>query len=318
MEVKVVKLYNPFPVGPTNIYIINREIVLDSGINLPESVQKLENSLKELDLDFDTAKLVISHPHADHFGSAYLFKKAFAHRNACKKLHDAERSYLELVYIHFQREGLPYRLALRMMENYERVYKGLVIASDSCSAIGGTLKANGDVLKVIHVPGHSYGHIALYHKETSTIFSGDVMLNGITPNPMIEPIDEERRMPVIEQYLETLENLYKLEISRAYPGHRDVVFDYRKIIRNHLKEYEKRSLLIFENAHKKNAFEVATSLFADLKQLFLIMTETIAQLDFLEKRGFVEKRDGRYHVTGEKSELVEMWTRIKEKIVSKG
>jgi len=316
MEVRVVKLYNPFPVGPTNVYIINREIVLDSGINLPKSVQKLENSLKELDLDFDTAKLVISHPHVDHFGSAYLFKNAFAHRDACKKLYDAERRYIELVYIHFQREGLPYKLALKMMENFERVYKGLVIASDSCSAIGNTLKTNGDVLRVIHVPGHSYGHIALYHKETATIFSGDVMLNGITPNPMIEPVDEERRMPVIDQYLETLENLYKLKISKVYPGHRDVVVDYRKVIRDHLEDYEKRSLLIFENANKKNAFEIATSLFTDLKQLFLIMTETIAQLDFLEMRGFVEKRDGKYHVTGERDELEEVWTGIKERIVS--
>lgn len=315
MEVRIAKIYNPYPAGETNVYIINDELVFDSGINLPQSVDMLKKALNEANLDFESAGLVISHPHADHFGSAYLFRNVMAHENACKKLYDAEKHYFELVYAHFSLEGMPDELAKRMRERAEKKYAGLVKPCTCCGRIGERVKASGDVLEVIHVPGHSYGHIALYHRESGSLFSGDILLDGITPNPVIEPLNELERMPVLEQYLNTLKKLYRLEVSRVYPGHRGVIENHRRVIEEYVRSFESRSFQVLEIADGKNAFEIATTLFDDMRQLFLIMSETIAQVDFLADRGFLEKRgDGRYRVTAERRELEEEWTRIREGI----
>ncbi len=316
MEVRTAKVFNPYPAGETNVYIINREVVFDSGINLPQSVDMLKRALDEVNLDFESARLVISHPHADHFGSAYLFRNVMAHENACYKLYDAEKRYFELVYAHFSLEGMPGALAERMRERAEKKYAGLVKPCTCCGKVGDRIRANGDILEVIHVPGHSYGHIALYHRESGSLFSGDILLNGITPNPVIEPTNEIERMPVLEQYLDTLRKLYRLEVSRVYPGHRSTINDHRKVIEKYVTSFESRSFQVLDVAEGKTAFEIATTLFDDMTQLFLIMSETIAQVDFLASRGFLERDDeGRYKVTAERGELEEVWRGIKEEIL---
>ncbi len=317
MKVEIAKIFNPYPAGDTNVYIINNEVVFDSGINLPQSVEALKNSLKNSGLDFDSAKLVISHPHADHFGSAYLFSNVLAHENSCWKLSDAEESYFRLVYAHFIREGMPVKLAELMEERVKKTYKGLVIPCKKCGKIGKKIKAGDDTLEVLHLPGHSYGHIALYHRDSKSLFSGDIMLEGITPNPVIEPISEDERLIVIDLYLKTLEILYSLDVEKVYPGHRELKRSHREVIREYVESFEERSLEVFRNADGKNSFEIATSIFGRNKQVFLIMTETIAQVDFLANKGFIERRNGKYFRTADEGELKELWTEIRERILKK-
>ncbi len=315
MKVEIAKVFNPYPAGDTNVYIINDELVFDSGINLPQSVSALKNSLKSSGLDFETARLVISHPHADHFGSAYLFSNVLAHENSCWKLSDAEESYFRLVYAHFIGEGMPLRLARLMEERVKETYKGLVLPCSKCGKIGNKIRAGDDVLQILHVPGHSYGHIALYHEESRTLFSGDIMLDGITPNPVIEPIDDHERLQVIDLYIETLKKLYSLEIKRIFPGHREIRRPHREIIREYLESFEERSFEVFRHADGRNSFEIATSLFGRNRQVFLIMTETIAQVDFLRDKGILEKRNGKYFRSADEEDLKELWTEIKEMIL---
>ncbi len=318
MKVEIAKIFNPYPAGDTNVYIINGEVVFDSGINLPQSVEALEKALKNSGIDFDSAKLVISHPHADHFGSAYLFSNVLAHENSCWKLSDAEESYFKLVYQHFMNEGMPLKLAEQMEKRVKETYKGLVLPCGKCGKIGSRVKAGDDVLEVIHIPGHSYGHIALYHRGSCSLFSGDVMLDGITPNPVIEPVDEVERLVVIELYLNTLKKLYSLDVKRVYPGHRKMKRSHREVIREYLDSFQQRSFEVFEHADGKNSFEIATSLFGKTRQVFLIMTETIAQVDFLVEKGILERRDGKYIRTAEIEDLRELWTEIKERTLREG
>ncbi len=315
MKVKIAKVFNPYPAGDTNVYIINDEVVFDSGINLPQSVRTLENSLKSSGLDFKSARLIISHPHADHFGSAHLFEKIMAHENSCWKLADAEESYFRLVYEHFIGEGMPLRLAQLMEERVKETYKGLVLPCKRCGKIGKNVKAGDDTLEVLHAPGHSYGHIALYHRESRTLFSGDIMLDGITPNPVIEPVNEYERLSVIDLYLKTLERLYSLDIERVYPGHRELEGSHRDVIRDYLDSFQQRSFEVFEHAEDRNSFEIATVLFGRNRQVFLIMTETIAQVDFLREKGFLEKKNGKYFRSADEDDLKELWIKIKERIL---
>ena len=307
MKIQKIKLPSPFPPNHTNAYLINDFLLVDAGVNSEENVKILEKF-------GDEVILFLTHPHADHFGAAYLFKFVYGHEITCKRLRDAEEEYFELVYHHFISEGLPESLAKKMQERARERYRGYVIPYDNCKKAPEKIKVDGDVFDVIHTPGHSFGHLCLYHKETKTIFCGDIVLENITPNPVIEPINEEKRLCVLDHYIKTLRELYNLEVRKAYPGHREIRKDWRELILSFIDNWRNRSLEIWRLADGKTAFEIATTLFPDIKQIFLAMTETIAHADFLLSNNLVEKRGVRYFRCSEREEVEELWRGIKERI----
>ncbi len=312
MEVVKIKVYNPFPAGETNVYIINDELVVDAGVSDERVKQKLEEALRIRGMDFESATLVVTHPHADHFGSAYLFSKVFAHENACEKMFDAEKEYFRLVTSHFILEGMPEKLAREMQRRAEERYKRFAKPCECCNKISDKIKAGEDKFDVIHVPGHSFGHIALINSEN--IFSGDVLLEGITPNPVIEPVDEFERLPVLDHFIDTVKKLYLLRVKRVYPGHREFNRDIKDVLREYLRSFEERCYEVYDLCEDKTAFEIALKLF-DINQIFLAMSEVIAYLDFLSERGFVEKSGRKYLRRGRRDDLKEVWREIREETI---
>ena len=64
---------------------------------------------------------------------------------------------------------------MKMYYEYIRAnYKKLKCTVDRTLADGGELPCCGGIT-VIHTPGHTPGHICLYHKETKTLISGDAL-----------------------------------------------------------------------------------------------------------------------------------------------
>jgi len=307
VEVVRIEVYNPFPAGNTNVYVVNGELMIDVGVNDERVIERL----KAVNPDV----VVITHPHVDHFGAAYLFENVLAHEETCKKMFDCEKEYFRLASIHFVHEGMPKSLAAEMRERAEKRYSKFAKPCRSCKKIPEKVKAGGEKFEVLHLPGHSYGHIALY--RDGHLFSGDVLLDGITPNPVIEPIDEEERHPVLKQYLGTIKILHSMNVVRVYPGHRDFRKGVREVLREYLKNFERRSYEIFNVCEGKNAFEIALSIFG-MDQLFLAMSEVIAHLDFLSEKGIIEKRGGVYRKNADRMELEELWREIREEITGGG
>ncbi len=311
MRIRKIELPSPFPPNHTNSYLINDVLLVDAGVNSEENVKILEKLS-------DDVVLFLTHPHADHFGAAYLFKFVYGHEVTCRRLKDAEAEYFELVYHHFISEGLPEKLAKKMQERARERYHGYVIPCENCKKPPKRIRVDEDVFEVIHTPGHSFGHLCLYHKETKTIFCGDIVLEDITPNPVIEPLNESKRLCVLEYYVETLKKLYSLDVEKAYPGHREIRRKWRALILDYVTNWRSRSLQVWEVAEGKTAFEIATTIFPDIKQIFLSMTETIAHVDFLLSNDLLERRDGRYFRCSERGEVEELWRRIREEIAKGG
>ncbi len=309
MKVRKLVLPSPFPPLSTNVYVINDSLVVDAGVNSKESLETLKAGVNP-----EECELFITHPHADHFGAAYVFKVAYGHEVTCKRLRDAEEEYFELVNSHFVSEGLPVSLAEKMKQRARERYSGYVIASDNCARAPEKIKVGDDVFRVIHTPGHSFGHMCLYHEETKTIFCGDIVLEGITPNPVIEPVNEAERLNVLELYIETVRKLLKIEVRKAYPGHREIRTNWVDLLLSYAEKWKERSLEIWSLTDGKTAFEIATTIFNDIRQIFLAMTETIAHLDFLVSEGLVEKRNGRYFRSSDEKDVVELWTKIGEEL----
>ncbi|MGA7633159.1 MAG: MBL fold metallo-hydrolase [Terriglobales bacterium] len=73
-------------------------------------------------------------------------------------------------------------------------------------------------LRVLHVPGHSDGHLALYDPVNRAVFVGDALHGWYCPNQAGEPSLPPAYHSVLA-YLGTLQMLHAFEIEWIYSGH---------------------------------------------------------------------------------------------------
>lgn len=104
-------------------------------------------------------QILITHGHWDHFGGAH----GVAVRGAAPvAIHDLDKAALETA------DTMQFQLPVRI----ERHVPELVLHG------GEAVGTERIPLKVIHVPGHTRGHVAYYHAESASLFSGDVLFAG--------------------------------------------------------------------------------------------------------------------------------------------
>lgn len=69
-------------------------------------------------------------------------------------------------------------------------------------------------LQVIHAPGHTPGHIALYAKERRTLFTGDALMNTVGLRLPMSVSSHD-----MEQARRSIQRLSELDFDIALPGH---------------------------------------------------------------------------------------------------
>ncbi len=79
---------------------------------------------------------------------------------------------------------------------------------------GHTLSFAGETFSILHIPGHSHGHIAIFDQKNGNLFAGDHVIPMGTV--WIGPPDGH-----LADYLASLDRLLALEVEMLYPGHGD-------------------------------------------------------------------------------------------------
>jgi len=121
----------------------------------PESMPCIERSVESLGFELgDLKSIIISHGHVDHIGE---LKHLVEISGAKVYAHDAE---------------IPYLLKQKHQECDAREFESTAI--DVALKDGDTLDLLGG-LKVIHTPGHTAGHLALYAEKQRTLFAADLI-----------------------------------------------------------------------------------------------------------------------------------------------
>lgn len=93
---------------------------------------------------------------------------------------------------------------------------------------GQTIVAGDSQLQVMHTPGHSPDHIALWHEETRTLFSGDLVVLGST---VVIPATSGGSL---SQYLQSLARVIKLKPTRLLPAHGPPIDEPESILRRYI------------------------------------------------------------------------------------
>lgn len=152
-------VFNDFQV---NTFLLSDEtnecLIIDPGCYSGYEKNELKdycekNSLKPV-------KLVNTHGHIDHILGNHFITNNFNIPTAAHKL---DQNFLEEVSEYGQMFGY-------CAENPSGI--------DQYLEEGDTIKFGKSELKIIHVPGHSRGSIALYSAEQSFLIAGDVLFNG--------------------------------------------------------------------------------------------------------------------------------------------
>ena len=302
----------PFPQagGPVNVYLVEEDgglLLFDAGLGTAEAEEALGEGFARAGRRFDEVRrIVLSHGHVDHFGAARSILER-AGRPIEVRVHPADwgkvaaaapgmRELWPLYGAHLARLGVPEAV----LAEVARELGGGFTFARRLEAVdplvpGEVLRTRHLALEVVHMPGHTPGLCGLYERRHRLFFSADHLLEKVSPNPLIElgPRGEEGRFRPLVAYLDSLETLRRLEVDLVLPGHGPPFGDHRRVIDGLLQFYarrqEKVSELLAEGA--RTGYEVTRALFPRTApgDLFLAVSEAVANLEVLEARGLVTR-----------------------------
>jgi glyoxylase-like metal-dependent hydrolase (beta-lactamase superfamily II) len=187
-----------------NMWLIqgrDKDLLIDSGMGL----RPLKREIATLAERPVTA--VCTHCHFDHIGCAHEFDMRLGHASEAIDYAqpDPARSCASSWIGAELLTALPH-------EGYELRNFRLTPAPLTGYLDDGDVLDTGDrVFNVLHLPGHSPGSIALYERETRTLFSGDVIYDGML-------IDTAWHSDA-GLYESSLRRLKELPVEQVYAGH---------------------------------------------------------------------------------------------------
>lgn len=147
------------------------------------------------DHDLRITQIVLTHGHFDHVGEVAALARRLD------------------VPVSIGREDAP------MLENPGSMFMNLPIAIEGMTPQrqldhGDTVSCGRLKLEVLHVPGHTRGHIALYERQQGILFSGDVLFHSSIGRTDLPGGDYDTLMTSITQRLLSLP-----DDTVVYPGH---------------------------------------------------------------------------------------------------
>lgn len=293
MNVHRIELPTPFPVGPVNAYLLEGDplTLVDAGPKTPEVQAALEAGISAAGHRIeDIRRLVLTHGHVDHFGNAqWVVERSgaqlFAHPADGPKF-AGERWVVEHIGRHFVLAGMPptfldaFIARMRAIRNLVDPIREFRPLQDGDSVAMGA----DDSVRVLHCPGHSLGHLCLFHQE-GTLIAGDLLLEGISPNPIVEFSPDGKRIPTLPQYLQSLRRVLLLNCEQAFPGHGTPITNPGARIREliALHEQRKEEILRRLGSESKTLFTLAQELYQNLDEInmMLAVSEVVGHLDLL-------------------------------------
>lgn len=221
-----VALPTPFAVGPVNAYLLPGDPVtlVDPGPDYAPAVEALGEALKAHGLvRSDVRRIVVTHYHPDHAGYAPRLAQdvgaeLFMHPETARRLDTTESEGARMREL-LQRHGVPGAMTAAMEQELRRVVGFLSPLRDFAALRDGErIEVGGTAIEAVLTPGHASGHLALMGPDF--MLGGDLLIRGITPNPVLEVDAAGRRVPSLPQYLESVERVRQIDPGLVLPGHR--------------------------------------------------------------------------------------------------
>jgi len=297
------------PLRDLNCYIIRtpeQNLLIDTGFNLPECLSDLEQGIQELKLDMNETDVVATHFHADHSGLVDKIvkpgRKVYI-GEIDKVLLEQSRDNPQLwrnAILKYQEEGFPMSFASEaFMTNPAKVFVAEKAVELTPLTDGQTLAIGNIVLRCIHTPGHTPGHICLYDEQEKLMVLGDHVLFDITPN--ITPWPNLRNS--LKSYMESLKIIRNYDVEIPLPAHRECCCTLAERVDQLLIHHEQRLSEVLEIVRGNSGisgYDIASHMKWNIKaknwndfplaQKWFAMGEALSHLYYLEENGSLQSK----------------------------
>ncbi|HEY2932598.1 MAG TPA: MBL fold metallo-hydrolase [Acidobacteriota bacterium] len=298
MDFRQITVPTPLDIGPVHLYLVRQDplTLIDAGPKHSESWKALRDGLKQHGIrPSQIRKLILTHSHEDHFGQACQIQS----ESGCAILaHEWELDNLRKRrdYHYFQSLLETVGVPRETIGQFQQAYLGLEqycepIAQALPLSDGEFLNFDRGALKVIHTPGHTPGSICLFEKATRVLIAGDMVLDGISPNPLLnpDPVKKGSRFPALSHYLNSLEKLSQAAPAFCWTSHGKPVHDYSSYRRDleALIAQRQQKILGLLSAGSWTAWQLSLQVFPDADGVhrFLALSEITSHLDYAAENG---------------------------------
>lgn len=308
MRIHRIELPTPFAVGPVNAYLLADDppTLIDAGPKTVQAQAALEAGVTAAGRSLaHIRRILITHGHTDHFGNAAWVAQrsdapVYAHADDGPKV-TGQRWVLGHMKTFFTQAGLPqtflqaFTERLNALGQYFDPLPKTVPLRD-----GDTVELGPERLRVLHTPGHSRGHVSFYHDD-GVLIAGDLLLDAISPNPVVEFTRDGKRIPTLPQYLQSLRRVLLLNCEVAHPGHGGPITNPNGRIRELITHHEERKEALGKSLGRtpKTLLQLCQALFPQLDEInmMLALSEVAGHLDLLteEKRVSISRKKGILH-----------------------
>lgn len=289
-------LPTPFAVGPVNAYLFVDDPVtlVDPGPDYSPAREALEHLLAERGLSVaDVRQIIVTHYHPDHAGLAPALAHASGatlrmHPETARRLgnpYSGEQELEDLILSH----GVPLPVLRAMHQELGRIVGFLAPLGQWEPLLDGSVvHAGGTELECLLTPGHASGHLALQGGDY--LIGGDLLIHGITPNPVLEVDERGARVASLPQYLESVARVRGLGPLRVLAGHRREIPDPEPVIATFHEEVAARQRAVQDALQADgpmSAFALSQRFFPLERGAdpFLALGEMMGHLDLLEAAG---------------------------------
>lgn len=188
-------VFNPFS---ENTYVVYNDhknaFIIDPGNFSTEETRLLQNFIEENGLKIQN--ILLTHAHIDHVLGLQTVYNLY---NVPVLLHETEKEILDRNPMDANRFGFffkPFEGEIQFLKENE------------------VLKLDEDEFKILHVPGHSPGHIAFHNEAQKFVVSGDVLFEGSIGRTDLYKGNHEQLLESIRTKLFILDS-----DTKVYNGH---------------------------------------------------------------------------------------------------
>jgi glyoxylase-like metal-dependent hydrolase (beta-lactamase superfamily II) len=274
--------------------------LIDAGVNSEECWNGLISALDSNGYSLnDLTEVILTHHHSDHIGLV----------NRITSEHTIPVYAHPLSIPHLKRD--PGFLGMRI-DFFKKLYQEMGCAENGTRQIDYLKKAlidnqhqalqadiipiNSDQLfhfSIIEIPGHAQDQIGLYVQEKNWLFAGDLLIEHLASNALVEPDWAGNRIHTLVQHLNSLNKCLTLNPDLVFSGHGVLIESPNSLIKKRIDRIEAKSKRIFQliQAGTCTGNALALSLYKHVyeDQFSLVMSEIIGHLDYLEHQGRVKK-----------------------------
>jgi len=299
-DIYQVRLPLPFALNHVNCYLLRDPegwTMLDTGLARTDIRAAWEEAFADLEIEpQEINRIVLTHMHPDHFGLAGYFQAITGapvlisprESELAREVWIENSWRLDAVAEYWRMGGIPLSVRDVIAAQTEKLRQMTMPHPHELRLIepGSSIEMGGRTFLALHAPGHSDGQLIFYAPDEKLLLSGDQVLKKITPNIGVWPSTEP---DPLGRYLDSLEQLSKLDVALALPGHGTVITEWQARIAELLHHHTERLNAVVEAAFGgATAMDVARRIFNfDLfseHEVRFAVAETMAHLEYLTAR----------------------------------